>query len=264
MTRTLNEALDGALAQYVHGSRLVVLADYDGTLAEYANRPTHARMPAPTRAVLTTLAVQPRVAVGIISGRELDDLKCMVGIPGLFYAGTSGLEYDLRGETTMHPLLPHSIGILSRAERALQILLRDFPGAWLEHKQFGLTIHYRDLDARFVSDLHERLGWELAKWGDRLHVITGAKAVDVTPNLGWTKGTAVEFFLQRAGPKPRELIYLGDESCDLEALWEVGIHDGITIGVGRNSPTTAQYGLPDADAVEKLLEHLCEAVGRSG
>jgi trehalose-6-phosphatase len=113
-----------------------------------------------------------------------------------------------------------------------------------------------------VPNLQCCLEQELAKWGDRLHIVTGAKAIEIIPNLGWTKGTAVELFLQRLGSLPKRLIYVGDETCDLEVLWEVGLHHGITIGVGHSSPTTAQYKLQDAEAVEHLLENLCEALGR--
>jgi trehalose-phosphatase len=264
MNRTLNDALEGAVGEYIAGSRLMLLADYDGTLTEFADRPQRATLPAPTRVVLATLAAQPRVTVGIISGRELDDLKQMVGLPGLFYAGSSGLECDLQGELTAHPLLQHTNRLVSELALAIEPLLRGFPGVWLERKQFGLTIHYRELDADRVPHLQGRLEQELAKWGDRLHVVTGAKAIEIIPNLGWTKGAAVELFLQRVGPKPRRLIYVGDETCDLEVLWEVGIHHGITIGVGHNSPTTAQYELQDPEAVEHLLEKLCEAVGGAG
>lgn len=262
MNCTLDDALAGAVAEYLAGSRLVLLSDYDGTLTEFANRPQQAKLPAPTRVVLAMLAAQPRVTVGIISGRELDDLKQMIGLPGLFYAGTSGLECDLCGETASHPLLRHTFRLMSELEQALESLLNDFQGAWLERKQFGLTIHYREVDSLLVPFLQTDLEQELANWGDRLHIVTGAKAIEIIPNLGWTKGTAVELFLQRVGPRPHRLIYVGDETSDLEVLWEVGIHHGITIGVGHDWPTTAQYELPDSEAVEHLLENLCEALGR--
>jgi hypothetical protein len=71
----------------------------------------------------------------------------------------------------------------------------------------------------------------------------------------------VDLFLERLGRKPRLVIYAGDEASDLEVLWEVGLHDGITIGVGHSSPTFAQYELPDCQAVERVLEDLCAALG---
>jgi trehalose-phosphatase len=261
MALTLEGDLQRALGQYLSGDWLLLLFDYDGTLVEFADSPDEAVLPAATRVVLTTLAAQPRVRVGIISGRELDQLKRMVGLPGLFYAGSSGLECDLNGEIATHPLAQHSLGMLDGLEAALELHCSSFPGAWLERKRFGLTVHFRELEAAVAPSLLECVENELALWADRLHVVTGAKAVEIIPNLGWTKGTAVDLFLERLGQKPRLLIYAGDEATDLEVLWEVGIHDGITIGVGRPSPTVAQYELPDTQAVECLLERLCEALG---
>ncbi|MGE5193695.1 MAG: trehalose-phosphatase [Deltaproteobacteria bacterium] len=261
MTCTLEENLQRAVDQYLQGNWLLLLFDYDGTLAEFADTPPHAVLPPATRVVLAMLAAQPRVRVGIISGRELDELKRMVGLPGLFYAGTSGLECDLSGEATTHPLVQHSLRLLADLGAGLEPCLHGFPGVWLERKRFGLTVHFRELEAAAVPHLLDRVEQELARWGDRIHVVTGAKAIEIIPNLGWTKGTAVELFLERLGPRPRLMICAGDEACDLEVLWEVGIHDGITIGVGQSSPTVAQYELPDAQAVEHLLENLCEALG---
>ena len=254
MTRTLNDALDRVVGQYYGGSCLMFLSGYDGTLAEFSDRPQEATLPAATRVVLATLAVQPRVTVGIISGRELDDLKHMVGLPGRFYAGSRGFELDLRGELTAHPLLSHTLPIVSELEEAIEPCLRDFPRAWVERKRFGVAIHYRQLDKDRVPGLHSRLDQELAKWGDRLHIVTGAKAVEIIPNLGWTKGTAVELFRQRVGPRPLRLIYVGHETCDLEVLWEVGIRHGITIGVGQT---------PDACTIRIARCRRCAVAGES-
>jgi trehalose-phosphatase len=253
--------LDWAVEDYLAGSWLLLLFDYDGTLADFADRPSHAVLPPATRVVLATVAALPRVRLGIISGRELNDLKNMVGLPGLFYAGSSGLECDLNGETTNHPLVEQSCRLILELGKAIEPRLRDFPGAWLEQKRFGLTVHFREVRAEVIPFLHECLQDELDRWGDRLHVVTGAKAVEIIPNLGWTKGTAVDLFLDRLGHKPRLMIYAGDEASDLEVLWKVGIHNGITIGVGHEFPLIAQYEVPDVRAVEHLLEDLCQALG---
>jgi len=95
-------------------------------------------------------------------------------------------------------------------------------------------------------------------------VVTGAKVIEITPNLGWTKGTAIEFVLDQLAPEPCLLLFAGDESSDIEALWEVGIHNGITIGVGHPFPTTAQYELSDCLAVKEFLKNLCLALGCPG
>lgn len=261
MNENLHDALEWVVAQYSHGTRLVLLFDYDGTLVEFADTPSHAFLSQATSHALEALALKPGVTVGVISGRELEDLKQMVRLPGIFYAGTSGLEVELQGQTITHPLVAHSVPMLTAIAEALEAMLVQFSGAWLERKRFGLTVHYRQLDPKVVPLLHGEVDAVLSCWADRLHVVTGAKAVDITPNVGWTKGTAVEFLLERLNPEACLVVYAGDEANDVEALWRVGIHGGIAIGVGESPPSTAQYKLTDVRAVEHLLDDLCHTLG---
>lgn len=264
MNDSLPDALDWTVSQYTNGSRLALLFDYDGVLTEFVQDPREAKLLTRTGQSLENLASRPGVVVGVISGRELAELKRLVAIPGLFYAGTDGLELEYQGETTTHPLIQHSCPLLAEVARALGEHVREFPDAWLERKHFGLTVHYRKLDPLVAARLHGRVEAELARWGDRLHVVTGAKAIEITPEVGWTKGTAVEFLLQCLGPEPCLVLYAGNEAADVEPLWRVGLHRGISIGVGESPPATAQFKVPDCHAVQQLLDDLCHALGNSG
>jgi trehalose-phosphatase len=60
------------------GCRLSLLFDYDGTLTPIVERPCLARLAQGTRDLLQALARVPGVGVGIISGRELTDLRHLV------------------------------------------------------------------------------------------------------------------------------------------------------------------------------------------
>lgn len=263
MNDSLPDALDWAVSQYTTGSRLALLFDYDGVLAEFTDSPDQATLAPGTSRDLEHLAAHPGVIVGVISGRELAELKRLVGIPGLFYAGTSGLELEYDGRTTTHPLVTHSLRLLADVAAALEPHVDEFADAWLERKHFGLTVHYRKLESQVAARLCGRVESELTRWGDRLHVVNGAKAVEITPEIGWTKGTAVEFLLQSLGPEPCLVLYAGDESSDVEPLWCVGFHRGIAIGVGDSPPTTAQFKVADAAAVRHLLDDLCHALGEA-
>jgi len=200
------------------------------------------------------------VTVGVISGRELDELEGMVGLPGLYYAGSDGLELDYQGATVTHPLVQHGRRLVVEVNKAMELVLRDFPAVWLERKRFGLTVHFRQLDSDLVAVLQSRIDTELAFWEDRLHVVTGAKAIEIIPNLGWTKGTAVEFVLERLSPERSLALFVGDEASDVEAMWSVSIRGGISVGVGRPQPTIAQFELSDTGAVLALLHELCLAL----
>ena len=81
------------LAKYVgHDSILALLLDYDGTLSPIAPHPDLAVIPPETKKVLMRLARMPDVFVAIISGRGVNNVKQMVGIEGITYAGNHGLE----------------------------------------------------------------------------------------------------------------------------------------------------------------------------
>src|SRR5262245_48483918 len=89
--------LDYLLSAHRAGRHLILLFDYDGALVPIVEHPQLARLAPRTRLLLKQLARQPRVSVGVLSGRKLDDLQEMVALPGLYYAGTNGLELELRG-----------------------------------------------------------------------------------------------------------------------------------------------------------------------
>ena len=81
------------LSEYIEDSaKLNLLLDYDGTLAPIVSHPDLALMSSETRRVLTHLSQMPSVSVCVMSGRTLDNLRQMVAIDGITYAGSQGLE----------------------------------------------------------------------------------------------------------------------------------------------------------------------------
>lgn len=88
-----------------HYQKLALLLDYDGTLAPIAPHPDLATMPQETKNVLQRLSNHSDVFVAIISGRSVDNVKQMVGIDGITYAGNHGLEIlHPDGSKFIHPL----------------------------------------------------------------------------------------------------------------------------------------------------------------
>ena len=75
-------------------SHIVLLSDYDGTLTPIVSRPEEAILPHDAKEKLSALAQKPAFSVGIISGRPLSEVKALVGIDGIYYAGNHGLEIE--------------------------------------------------------------------------------------------------------------------------------------------------------------------------
>src|SRR5258706_4856935 len=85
-----------------HSARLLLLLDFDGTLSPIVKNPRRASLPQATRRVLTDLARRPGVAVAIVSGRRIEDLRALVGLP-VIYAGNHGLRIEGPGFRFLAP-----------------------------------------------------------------------------------------------------------------------------------------------------------------
>ena len=257
MTAVESDLTRQLLAAYENGAHIALLFDYDGTLAPIAPHPWLAELPSETRILLQRLAQQPRLYLGVLSGRALDELIQMVGLGSLYYCGTSGLELDLRGKRILPPQAVQSAGLIEVLAGALQSIAAGAPGAWLEKKPLGLTVHYRGVSAALIPAFRDRINHVLHPYGQRIRVIPGRSAVEITPNLGWTKGTAVHRIIQDVGTNTMPF-YAGDGANDSEAMEAVRSLGGITLGIGSQPPSAALARLPDPQALMNFLQTLLE------
>ncbi len=258
----LDSAREKLLAAHRRGGRLALLFDYDGTLAPLVARPRLARLGGAARRVLKRLAARPRVHVGILSGRTIEDLKEMVGLEGLCFAGTGGLELEIGGTYLTHPDAPEAAERVARIAEQVRPLLAAFPGAWLEDKRLGFTLHYRGLAADRVDRFRALARAALEPFSADLRSVDGPKAIEVTAELGWTKGTAVRRIAQHLEVEGPGVLYAGDAANDAEALQAVVAMGGVAIGVGPRVPQAAPYRLPDPAALVEFLSGLCRAALR--
>ena len=81
-------------------------------------------------------------------------------------------------------------------------------------------------------------------------------ALEITPDLGWNKGTAIQMILRHLGGDPHVAVYAGDGANDQEALQAVAAEGGYAIGIGPDVPPAAQYRLPDHAALVGFLGEL--------
>lgn len=138
------------VAAYHAGEKLLLLFDYDGTLTPIVEHPWQAQLAPQTRELLADLAAQPHVHVGIFSGRRLDELEQLIVLPPLAYCGLSGIEMRIDGNLLVHPTARESVQLIDEITRRLSAIEHVYPGAWVEHKRYGFTVHYRGVDAALI------------------------------------------------------------------------------------------------------------------
>lgn len=101
--------------------KLALLLDYDGTLAPIAPHPDLATLPPETKNILQRLSNHSDVYIAVISGRNVENVKKMVGIESITYAGSHGLEIlHPDGSKFVHPMPMEYEGKVSDLLKALQ------------------------------------------------------------------------------------------------------------------------------------------------
>lgn len=239
---------------YRAGRPLALVFDYDGTLTPIAPHPRLAELPPAARERLVRLRALPAVAVGVVSGRALDDVRRMVGLDAVWYAGSGGLELDLAGRRLTYPGLAAFDRRLDALRPRLDPVLARHPGAWAERKPAALALHYRAVPAGLAGGFPRAVADALAG-EDGVRVREVSRAVELTPAGGWDKGTAVRLILDRL-PADVLPVYAGDAANDAEALESVAAAGGVAVGVGPDAPAAARVRVPTFAEFDRALTTL--------
>ncbi|HKP74903.1 MAG TPA: trehalose-phosphatase [Longimicrobiaceae bacterium] len=211
--------------------RLVLLLDFDGTLAPIVARPELAAMPDTTRAALDRLMAMPGVEAAVVSGRGLADVRERAGISGIAYAGNHGMEIHGPGIDRIHPEAAAARPVLERAAAGLRAALEGIPGAWVEDKQLTLSVHHRQTPSERVPEVREIMHRVVAGL-EGVHLTEGKQVIEVRPNVDWNKGRAVLFLLdQMQPPASAPILYFGDDRTDEDAFRALAEHSAGAEGV---------------------------------
>ncbi|GLV40015.1 Trehalose-6-phosphate synthase 1 [Carabus blaptoides fortunei] len=248
---------DEYLLKYVGNThKLALLLDYDGTLAPIAPHPDLAILPPETKNVLQRLSNMSDVYIAIISGRNVENVKKMVGIDGITYAGSHGLEIlHPDGTKFVHPMPSEFVDKVSDLLKALQEqVCRD--GAWVENKGALLTFHYRETPVNIRNTLIEQAKTLIETAGfkaGKAHM-----AIEAKPPVQWNKGRASIYILRTAfgvdWSERIRIIYAGDDVTDEDAMQALkGMAATFRVTSSNIIRTAAERRLPSTDSVLTML-----------
>lgn len=244
------------------GSVLLVL-DYDGTLAPIVDHPSRARLPMATKVLLERLVRQPGVRVAIVSGRRLSDLKRLVDVPGLYRVGNHGLELRGPGLRYVNPVARANRPLIRRIANELKMTLRSIPGAWVEEKGLTLSVHWRNVAQTASTRFRRLVARCTAPYLEQgaIRMTRGKRVIEVRPPGDWDKGAGVKRLLGRLAGRsglPRTaVICVGDDRTDEDAFVVVNRVGGISVRLGGPAGRTmARYWLKDVGEVRAWLKVL--------
>jgi trehalose-phosphatase len=195
VTRALLEHLTAAPEQ------AAIFLDFDGVLAPIVARPEDAYPPEETREELRRLGDRYAL-VAVVSGRAGDDVRARVGVDGIVYVGSHGLELDRQAGRWRQEIVDFASGA-------------PWPQHAIELKGLSVAFHFRDAPDEAAAIVELEAIADSAR-EDGLAARFGRKVLEVLPPVGSNKGTAVRHLLEGAGLS-RALV-AGDDTTDLDAF----------------------------------------------
>lgn len=237
----------------INNKSIAFFFDYDGTLTPITSNPNLAKLSQAMRQCLQKLS--KKFTVAIISGRELSNVRDLVGINSIYYAGNHGIEvagpdfYE-----TNDKIDSKFVEQLNKIDNDLNNKLKQFDGVYVENKKFSLSIHYRNVNENEVKKI-ENIVDAIVKNQDSLEKHHGKKVFELRPNIPWNKGDVVKKLLKQLNLNNSDVIpiYLGDDVTDEDAF--VALENiGIRILISEEpKKSAADYFLNDPEEVKQFI-----------
>jgi len=206
------EALSPLTADPAHSA---LFFDVDGTLAPIVERAADAHVPKETSLLLSRLS-RRYALVACISGRAAADVRRLVGVGGIAYAGSHGAEL-LEPNAAAPRIAPDFLAWEPRVKEFVSE--RDTPDlrvlrVRIEDKGPIMTFHWRGApDEEAAHARVEELAGEAE--GAGLWVHWGRKVLEIRPPVPIGKGQAVRELISES---TRAALYAGDDKTDLDGF----------------------------------------------
>lgn len=230
--------------------RLLVTSDFDGTLSPIVNNPADARALPAGSAALLDLAALPDTFVALVSGRALDVLRELSGMPdSVHLVGSHGAEFNTGFTQTVDTAL------LAEIVDSLTEIANRYPGAAVETKPASAALHVRNASA---ADGEAALAAAREAGKQWAAEPTEGKAVLEFAVVTTNKGSAIDVLRER--DDATAVVFLGDDVTDEKAFARLRDGDvGVKVGPG---PSAAQYRVGSPEDVAEALAYL--AARRAG
>jgi trehalose-phosphatase len=231
----------------------ILLLDFDGTLAEFNADPAAPQLTPERWDVLERISQQSSVAVGIVSGRRLDDLRRRTRLPDrVYHAGLHGLEVEIDGRRINHPDLHSAADRLEGLADTLARLGHEFPGAVIEDKIASVAVHVRGVPPDRREPVLARADILAVPWiaEGRVRRLEGDAVVEYLPNIGGHKGEATRWItadVEARWQQPAWVAYIGDDITDEDAFRAITSGISVLVGLRPTSATHKLNGIADVD-----------------
>lgn len=231
---------------------IALFLDLDGSLLDFAARPDAVVVEAGLPARLRQLRQSLQGALALLSGRPLQQIDALLGLPHAAAAGLHGAELR-RADGNVIALRADATRLETLREHARKFAAAT-PGVLLEDKGAALALHYRNAPAA-ATDVQLAATELLRLAGAGFELQPGNRVVELKP-AGVDKGVALDALMQAPPFAGRIPWMLGDDFTDEHAFARANELGGVSVVVGSRRPTLAHHALADPAAARDWLAAL--------
>ena len=256
-------------SRILSAGRVGMFSDFDGTLTPLFDDPRNTTLSPAIRDTLSELSKRVEI-VAVVSGRDMEFLREVIGLDSVTYVGNHGLEVwkteDEQQER--HVQLPD--GLLEDIQKGVRRIA--VTGLSVENKGLSIAVHYRNASDPTAarSALSQMLKSLAADHG--LEIREGKMVLEIGPGAGVNKGTAVDRLAREFGLMGA--IFLGDDVTDCDAfdavhrlIGERDLEGAAVAVVDEETPEAvlrkADYCLSGSEEVEEFLRWMAYASPRA-
>ena len=256
-------------SRILSAGRVGMFSDFDGTLTPLFDDPRNTTLSPAIRDTLSELSKRVEI-VAVVSGRDMEFLREVIGLDSVTYVGNHGLEvWKTEDEQQEYDVqLPNSL--VEDVEKGVRRIA--VTGLSVENKGLSIAVHYRNASDSTAarSALSQMLKSLAADHG--LEIREGKMVLEIGPGAGVNKGTAVDRLAREFGLMGA--IFLGDDVTDCDAfdavhrlIGERDLEGAAVAVVDEETPEAvlrkADYCLSGSEEVEEFLRWMAYASPRA-
>ncbi len=226
--------------------------DIDGTLLDIAAAPDAVVVPGDLLRSLDAASAALDGALALVSGRQIDWIDRAFAPLRLPAAGQHGAEIRLAPDEPVQATI--EMPDLDTLRAGAASIAASMPGVLVEHKSFGVAVHYRNAPER-GAELQGRLEGLLRELRGDLHLLAGKMVLEVKAVAAW-KERAVEIFMEVEPFLGRVPVVVGDDKTDEGGFRAARRRGGHAIQVGPGTSAVATGYAPSPAAVRDWIARL--------
>jgi trehalose-phosphatase len=238
--------------------------DRDGTLVPHAASAQDAILDLGLHDILINLAGIDRTLVAILSARSCQALQSDFQNETIIFAGNYGMEILMPDKKPfLHPVAHANQLRIREVKETLENLLPKELNVVIDDHGYSLCLHWHLVEQESQAYVHKKISEAQGKFPD-LFFRKLASSYEFLPAVEWDKGKALEKMVltidqdltDQEFSKNCLLLYMGDSQADEPAFDVANQYKGISIKIGSDRESQAQYVFDNTNQARDFIEQL--------